>query len=507
MPKRQRSVELGERVFSRALTAAVVTVVIMLNVLVYILNMSLGVFYITPSAEEIPPISGATDSLFEEAFVKGAKVEISFCMAEDDLAIHDTGSLVYKTAKEYQERYPELIELNYINVLTMRDKDGHSVAEDFERYTNEKISINSTSVIFKCADRYRVLTDTRSGSGFIDFYTIDSSGSILAYDGEIVMAGMISGVIRTEYKKAYLTVGHTEQIDPAFDKVLGIAGYKWEELNLSEVPVPDDCDLLIISAPRNDFESSGADSTINHALTEIGRLEAYLKGGGNLYVALDPYVKSLPNLEGLLKSLGFALSETVVDDGETVRDIVRDYGNAITTDGYSIVTEHADGELSSRIEELVKEHTSGDVIVKYAGALNLSGTAEPLLVSSSGAICEDSGYVTDREGSYTVAAYNKLNFAGSDNEATVYVHSSIYLTVSSALVTNGYSNRDFTLAVFDELFGQDNLPYGCSTVLTDDQTLENLTMNTATLYTVLMFVLPVGLLGYGAVTIVRRKNR
>ena len=500
------TVELGERIFSRALTAAVIAVVIMVNVLVYMLNAYTNALYITPSEKEIPPISGATDSLFEEAFVKGAKVEISFCLAEDDLKPHDTGSLVYKTAKEYEARYPELISLNYINVITQRDKDGHSVAEDFKKYTDAGITINSTSVIFECEDRYRVLTDDRSGTGFIDFYTINSSGSILAYDGELVMAGMIAGVIRTEYKKAYLTIGHTEQVDPSFARLVELAGYRYDTVDLSDVPVPDDCDLLIISAPRNDFDSSGADSSINHALTEIGRLEAYLRSGGSLYVALDPYVKSLPNLEGLLSSLGIALADTEID-GNVIRDIVRDYGHSVTNDGYAIITEHADGELATRIGETVSRYTDGDVITRYAGALELSGSAEALLVSSSGAICEDSGFVTDREGSYPIAAYNRLTLTGGEREATVYVHSSIYLTVSSALVTNGYSNRDYTLAVFDELFGQDNLPYGCATVLTDDQTLENLTMNTATLYTVLMLALPVGLLGYGTVTIVRRKNR
>ncbi len=494
----------SERVFSHTLTALVLAVVIIINVLVYVLNINLGIFYFMPGEEDLTELSGATDELFSKAIEEGAEVKISFCMAEDELEVSNTGVVVYETAKKYAERYPALIELDFINIIRMVDKDGAPV--DLTKYTKAGNEIRTNSVIFECGERFEVLTDVYSSSGFVDFYTTDASGNSISYDGEVVFAGMISKVLRGEIKTAYLTVGHTEQIDPSFSKLLLLAGFKTNTINLSEKPVPSDCDLLIISAPRSDFQTADENSKIPYATTETGRLEEYLKRGGSLYVTLDPYVKKLPSLEGMLNKCGISLSESVVEE-TSVRDIVKDSSNAITTDGYTIVADHAEGDVSEAIAAKTGKYNDGRVIAKYAGALSLSGTAKPLLVSSSSAVCQYGEITTREDGNFTIAAYNKLALDGASREATVFVCPSIYLTVSSALVTNGYSNRDFVFAVFDELYGLDSLPYGTEAVVYDNGTLENLTIKTANLYTVLALLVPASLGVVGAVIIIRRKNR
>ncbi len=494
----------SERIFSHTLTATVLAVVIILNVLMYILNLNLGIFYFVPGERDRTELSGATDELFFAATEEGAKVKISFCMAEDELLLSETGSVVYETARKYQERYQDLIELDYINIIRMVNKDNKPV--DFSKYTKDGKQIRTNTVIIECGENFEVLTDIYSSSGFVDFYTTDISGEAISYDGEAVFAGMILRVLRGADKKAYLTIGHTEQIDPAFSKLLLLSGYETDTISLSDEAVPEDCDLLIISAPRSDFETSGEDSKIPYATTETGRLEAYLKRGGNLYVCLDPYVKELTALEGVLKKCGISLSTTEIE-GEVMRDIVKDSVNAITTDGYTIVAEHAEGDVAQKIAELTNKYSTGRVIAKYLGALSLTGTAKPLLVSSSSAVCQYGEVETRNEGDFAVAGYNKLSYDGAENEATVFVCPSIYFTVSSALVTNGYSNRDFIYAVFDELFGLDSLPYGTESFVYDSGTLENLTMSTANLYTFLAFLVPTGIAILGVVIIVRRKNR
>ena len=87
---------------------------------------------------------------------------------------------------------------------------------------------------------------------------------------------------------------------------------------------------------------------------------------------------------------------------------------------------------------------------------------------------------------------------------TYYV---IYLAVSDSLVTNGYSNKDFIYSIFDEFYGAENMPYGCNFVVYSSQTLENLTMGAARLYTILVMAIPAAIAIVGAVVIVRRKNR
>jgi len=491
-----------ERVYTASLTVAVVAVILAINVLIYILATSLG-WYIMPKERDEIVLTGATDSLFESAAAKDLKVVIYFCNDKESIENHDTGAFVHKTATEFKKRYPNLLDIEYINLITRLNSKGERV--DMNRLTDGgKTNLLRTSVIFDCEStgKHKVVTDYVTNAGYADFFTLDGKKEAISYDGEEFMAAMIAYVQRAEHKKAYFTVTHSEQIDPAFSKLLVVSGYEVDTVNLREGAVPEDADLVIISNPKNDFQTS----TTNAATTEIGRLRAYLDRGGSIYVSLDPFVKKLYSLEAFLLEYGIGLSETEVD-GEIIRDIVRDSQNAITTNGYTIVTEHADGALSTAIKENMDKYSNNDVIVREAGALTLLGTAQALLTSSSTAVCENGGVVTREGGDFPVAAYNRLAVGGGDGEANVFVVSSIYLSVSSAMVTNGYSNKDFLYSVMEEVFGATALPYGCRSVLYETDTLENLTLSTANLYTAIVIAVPVVIAVCGAVIVIRRKNR
>ena len=109
-----------------ALTAIVIAAIIAANVILYTLSLFVDI-YIAPTQEQDLSISGSTDAVFEKAINQKRKVKISFCYPEEDLKNHDTGSFVYDTAKQFEARYPEFIELEYINFITMRDSKGDLV--------------------------------------------------------------------------------------------------------------------------------------------------------------------------------------------------------------------------------------------------------------------------------------------------------------------------------------------------------------------------------------------
>lgn len=496
----EKPIVTEERVFSTSITIAVVAVILVFNVMFYILASLFGLYF-SPNENKPQTLTGTTDTVFAEAIAKKRTVRIYFCNDEETVSTHDTGSLVYETAKLYEERYPGFIELEYVNVITKRDSKGNRFP--LSDYTKNDEIISKTSVIFECVEsgEYKV-----TNSDYIDFYTLDSSNYILSYDGEEFFASMISWVLATEHKKAYFTTTHSEQVDSSFVKMLTAAGYETDTVILRDEAVPDDADLLIISNPQSDFEIATDGSGIAAATSEIGRLDAYLKRGGNVYVSLDPYVKKLYSLESFLEGYGIGLSETELD-GKVYRDIVRDSANAITTNGYTIVTEHADGALATEIGDNMDKYSNNDVIIREAGALTLTGTAEALLTSSRSATCENGGVVTKTGGSFPVAAYNTVSSSDGAQTGSLFVVSSIYMTVSDALVTNGYSNKDFIYSLFDYLYGAENMPYGCQSVLYDSSVLENLTMSTANLYTAIVLAVPTVIAIVGAVVIIRRKNR
>ena len=486
-----------------ALTAVVIAAILAANVILYVLSLFVNI-YISPPVPDEFLISGSTDALFADAIEDGRRVKVSFCYPEEDLKVHDTGSFVYRTAKQLEERYPGFIELEYINFITMRDSKGQLV--DFSKYKTDELGnenrFNRSTVIFECENNYKVVTDYYSSAGFADFFTLNSSGNAVAYNGEEFFSSMVNWVLHDEHKVAYFTVSHSEQFDPTFASLLLSAGYYINTVNLREESVPKDAGLVIISNPKNDFETALEGSLVH---TETERLREYIEGGGNLYVSLDPFVKRLPVLEGVLADYGIKVSRTY--DNGTLADIVKDPVNAITTDGFTVVADIAEGNpLADRISSTVDKFSGGRVILRFVSALELSKDAKPLLVSSGAAVCETAGTVTRDEGNFAVAAYSETQ-TPSGKSAKIFVVPSLYLTVADALVTNGYANKDFLFSLYEELYGANTPPYGCNAVLYNTETLENLSMSEAYIYTAVVALVPLTLAVTGAVILIKRKNR
>ncbi len=494
----------NEKASSGILTAVIIATVLAFNIVIFaIANMTTLSFTVQEKDKVV--LTGNTDSLFEEAISQNKKVTIYFCFpSENDLIYHETGAFVHKTAKEYKARYGDFIEINYLNLITRKNEsNGEDISEKIQKWqTDERGNKNYLargSVIFECGNNYKVVTDTYSSAAFADFYTLDGSGNATSYNGEAFMASMIYWVTVNEHPTAYFTVGHSEQLDRAFATLLTSAGYLIDTVDLKKEEVPSDAGLLIISNPISDFEEA------LEGRTEKERLETYISGGGNIYVALDPYVKTLPVLEGLLSENGIEFSETE-DNGTVIRNIVKDSSNAITTDGFTLVTDFADNDIAASIGGTVSKYSDGSVIVRETAALKLSKNAKPLLVTTPSSTLEASGERVDSEGSYPVAACVKIK-GEREKVASLCVVSSVYISVSDALVTNGYSNTDFLYSLFDNFYGQDGMPYGCDVMKTDTQVLENMTMGTARLYTALIIAVPVAVAIVGTVVVIKRKNR
>ena len=485
---------------STAMTAALIAVVMIVNIFLYIVVQAFGLYWYQVENDDLS-LSGATDVLFADAISEGEKIEISFCMTEEELRVHDTGAFVYKTAKHFEERYPEFIELNYVNIVTKYDQDGELVSLSKYKtdiYGNET-PIYKSSVIFECGNNYRVVSDTYTTAGFAPFFVLDDDMQADAYNGEEVFAGMISWVLTGEHKRAYFTSHHGETADISFSNLLSYAGYYVDLIDLRKEEVPADADLIIISNPTSDFEAA---SSIR---AELDRLKSYADRGGNILVMLDPYVKTLVALEGFLREYGIEFSTTENKQGKKIRNMIKDPNGAVVTDGFTLVAGYSSDDMAKAIDKTVSSYTSGGVLVREVSALSLSGNAKPILVSSSSSVLEAGGKTVASGGSYCVAAYStKETDTGKTN---VFVLPSAYVAVSDALVTPGYSNRDFLYAVMEHLFGASGLPYGSNVSVYDAETLENLTMGTAKIYTAIILAIPAAIAVAGIAIITKRKYR
>ena len=497
----------GERLSGTALTAIIIALVIVLNVIVFVLDAHFGLYLYKPKTADMS-ISGATDSYFREAMERGERVKVMFCRAEDEVKSNSKGQYVLDTARQLAERYPDFIELDFLNIIRKVNSKGELV--DLTKYQTKgedgKLTpLLKSSVIFECGNNVKVLTDGYSSTGYSDFYTVDSSGNAYAYNGEEIIASMIMWVLKDEHKTAYFTTYHGEGADYGLRNMLISAGYNVDNsLDIKNNEIPSDAGLIIISNPVKDFERGMAGTNVE---SEIERLRSYVKNGGRLYIALDPYAPSLPVLEEFIDEFGIAIS-TTDRDGESIRNIVRDSENAITADFYTLVARYADTHVGNMIGRRVKAYSSADVIVRESAVLSLDGElgAEPILLTSEVSELYAAGAKVNSDGSYCVSAVSK--FVNEDGvEGSITVTPNVYMTATDALVSGGYANREFLYAMMETVFGAEDLPYGCNTVFFTEDVLENLTMGTARLYTVLIFLIPAAIMAVGVFVVIRRKNR
>lgn len=492
----------GRNFSSNLVVALVIASVVFVNVIIYTLTSFFGLYLYTTDKLDFS-IGDSSEPLFADAIEKGLDVKITFCMYEENLESHPTGAYVNETAKAFKNKYPDFIELEYVNISTQLDSEGNYV--DLSVYKKDMRGndtvLSNTSVIFSSGNNYRVITDAYTTAGFADFYTLDESLYMTSYNGEELFAAMISWVLNDDHGVAYFTIGHGETASINLYNLLACAGYYVEQINLrasDSTGVPDDADLVVISNPTTDFERAAAGSTVD---TEMDRLADYASRGGCFFVTVDPYSRRLPVFYDFLADYGISMLDTA--EGE--RQTVKDDQNAITTDGFTIVCDFAQNAVASAMNART-EDLGGRVILRDVAPLKLEGAAEPLLITSPSSVCHSGGETSDTSGSYPVAAYSvKENYGGES--AKLFFIPSIYIATSDAMISNGYLNKDFLYSLFDVFYGKGMMPYGSTRMLYDNEMLENLTMGTAKTYTAVLIAIPVLLSVAGAVVLIRRKNR
>ena len=493
------------RLTSTSVTALLLGLVIVINVIVYVCTVNFNLYLYSTDDYDLT-ISGSTDAFFADDLGRGEKVTVLFCDSKDTIETSsDEVHFFHETALQFAERYPELIELEYVNIITKRDSSGN-IVENLQDYRTvgedgTVYPLYKTSVIFISDKNHRVIHDVAS-SVFSSNRNNSSTVTHTSYNGEEVFASMVSWVLGGEHKTAYFTTYHGEIVDVAFANMLSCSGYDIKTIDLRKNEIPDDAGVIIISNPKKDFERAAEGSG---SRSEIEKLREYMQDGGRLYVAIDPYVKKLTVLEEFVAEFGISISESETKSG-IVKNIVKDRSNAITTDGFTIVAEMADNDFCATITDKIAPYTDKNVIIESCAALELNDGAIPILVTSNNSFTYADGEETNADGNYCIAAKGSYtNKEGVTGE--IFVVPSIFLTANDALVNSGYANRNFIYSLIDEAFGADEVPYGCNVIYMNTGVLENLTMGTARIYTAFILALPIAIAIFGAVVTIRRKNR
>lgn len=331
-----------------------------------------------------------------------------------------------------------------------------------------------------------------------DYSDYASTGSAtVTFDGENEVTSAIYQLTSGESRHVYYTTNHGEQaLTDTLTGALEGQNLSVTALDLLSGTIPEDCDLLIVNDPAQDF--SGAGSMVD----ELGQLRTYLNGGGRILVMTDSYYNT-PNLDSLLAEFGLTRTEGLVVEGDS--------DHALT--GYPplyLLPDYASATESTALDGI---STSRRVLLQMAQGITLNETenvvSEALLVTSDEAYSKAAGYEMtttekesgDAEGPFTLAACARnqdteaeviwINCGNMDNEG-------IYQVIPG--------NVTFLQGCAASLAGQEDA------ILIDSKALEAAPLTVSnTLVSVLglgfVFVLPAALLAAGAVVVILRRRK
>lgn len=330
---------------------------------------------------------------------------------------------------------------------------------------------------------------------YSDYYTTGAAN--VTFGGEKQISSAIYKLTAAAESHAYYTTNHGEQaLTSTLTDALESQNLTVSALDLLSQTIPEDCDLLVINDPAQDF--SGAGSLVD----ELGQLRSYLSNGGRVLLLTDSYY-STPNLDAVMAEFGLTRTEGLVVEGDT-----NHYLN-----GYPalyLLPDYASTEESTALDGV---NTSRRVLLQMAQGITLTETehvvSDALLVSSDSAYSKPEGYEMtttekadgDIAGPFTLAAYARnedtgaqviwVNCGNMDNEG-------IYQVIPG--------NVAFLQGCAASLAGQE------SAVLIDSKALEAAPLEVpgiaaSTLGLLFVIVLPAALLAVGAVVVVLRRRK
>ena len=273
------------------------------------------------------------------------KLKIVFCADRDDVENDSLTRYVSYTARSMAKEYPDLVEVEYINMLK-----NPSAVQKYK--TTSAATIHNSDVIVEFGSE-SLLQGVRS------FYQIDSTETEpWAYIGEKRLSAMILAVTRAEAPICCITTNHGETLFDkngevkseytSFIKLIRGSGYEVQYIDLEKEDIPDKCRMMITFDPTKDFKAFGNLGENN--VSEIEKLDKYIDGSNAFFYICDNDSPYLKNLEEYLEEWGVTVGRYEDKIGNLYNYSVADKVNSTDSGvGSVIVGKYATGGLGATI--------------------------------------------------------------------------------------------------------------------------------------------------------------
>lgn len=320
--------------------------------------------------------------------------------------------------------------LDYINLYSK--ENSHITYKKLEDATERpdlqaKYGIGTTAtdlIIVECEGRKKAVTIS-------DLYTYDYSTYEQLDTTEQSLTNAILDVNLEKKPKICFVTNHAEnayQYQVAQEYLRNEAN-EVEDLDLLvNGKVPDDCDVLVLTNPKEDFTEYEKDLVIN-----------YINNGGNIMALIDPNYKGidLTNFQSILDIYGVSVSKGIIYESSSSR-MINGYANIIIPNVSS----------SSDITQYI--YSDGAVALMNSGKINFKSTEE----------LEALGVSTEKLVTATTTSFlrNDVTQASSTRIATDEdAGGTVLATIATKnLTTENEENKTSKLILFaNSIFGSD----------------------------------------------------
>lgn len=349
-------------IYSVGLTAVVVAIVVVLNLIVGQLP------------EKYRNIDVSNTKIYEitdtsRDFLKDLDAEVKFTV----LAVKEEADERIQTFLSKYASLSKQISVEWVDPVL-----HPSALTDYDASEN--------SIVVSCEKTGKTTTVPFDSIVVVDYasYYYTGSASESEFDGEGQLTSAVNYVTSDAGKQIYRTAGHGESMLPAsVTELMDKNNYTVSEWNLMmNLDIPEDCDLLLMYAPANDLTEEEKDTLLT-----------YLAGGGKMMLLLgDTEPAELPNLTALMKEYGMELADGYIADAQRCYQ-----GNPF----YIFPVLSVSGEMAKGI-------SSEMVLLINARGLNMTDAARDTISATSFMTTSEGGYSvtedTETQGTYTLGA-------------------------------------------------------------------------------------------------------
>lgn len=396
-------------------------------------------------------------------------------------------SRIREVLKRYSALSGGLITVDYVNPTL-----NPAVYDRF----NTLGDLASNDIIIESARRFKHLTPTE----LYDIETDSSTGTqyLVGLRAEQKLTSGILYVTASKVPQAAYVIGHGETTNlEELSSRLTSGNYEVTRIDLGTIAeVPEDIDMLIISAPTSDYTDA-----------EINVIDAFLDRGGNIIVSMSTEtVSTLTNLERYFEEWGVRYERSVVMDNEMC---LSGYPTYIVPDIVAV--------------EGITDNLASNSYMVIPGARRMTQVFETNNWRSTQVLFSSSAYSYAKSFDELVTVYEKdeddadgpfpLGILAAEahiaSDLETYYSSILFVNAGmisdSVLELDNYLNSRYIVSAINFL-NQDS-----DTVIIESKTLTSSTLSLtggqmSTLFWVMLIIIPVGCLALGLTVWLRRRH-